>query len=105
MSCCFDHGWDAWESREQELLWGGTGPSYVAGGDPLYYHKMVSFNYLKRETEKAYLVSLQGGQTQWIPKKICREFNEEEGYVYVHKSTYSKILEDKPKRPSIRGYG
>ncbi len=100
MSDCFDHEMDAWESQEQEQLWGETrGPrpreirkplyeNYSHDrddfrGDPLYYHTKVRIHGIIRKSDKAYLFQLPEGEELWIPISLCKELEEESVYVYT----------------------
>ena len=86
MSDCFDHGFDAWESQEQEQLWGETrGPSYPSKSfipNPLYYHTKIDFIDIVSESERAILFEFPEKKVQWIPRKLCRALKK--STVYVH---------------------
>lgn len=98
MSDCFDHCLDAYEDlgcqiSEGEFVGFGRGRSRSTSApyDPLFYHSKVIFDRVYAESEKSYCLIIQG-ESIWIPKKICRKFNLESKTVYVHSSTYVKIL-------------
>ena len=94
MSDCFDHAFDAHQSREDALLWGMGEPRSQFKRDPLFYHRCITFEHLITETEKAYLFCIKGTEV-WLPKKICRQLSTEENQVYVHRKTYGEIIRRK----------
>lgn len=98
MSDCFNHCLDAYEDLGRQISDGefvgfgkGRSRSTSAPYDPLFYHSKVSFDRVCAESEKSYNLLIQGHRI-WIPKKICRKFDLEKMTVYVHTSTYIKII-------------
>ena len=87
MSDCFDHAFDAMESREQAKLWGCSEPSF--NRDPLYYHRLLTFKEIKHNTDKAVLIVTEEGEEQWLPLSICKQLKSTS--VYVHRATYRSI--------------
>ena len=88
MSDCFDHEFDAMESRDMEG-YGCTnprgGPSFSRSSssrDPLYYHDLVDFNSIDHETDKAYFLNTDDG-SYWVPKSLCKNINRAMGEVYI----------------------
>jgi hypothetical protein len=67
--------------------------------DPLYYHAQYHFEEFRYETEKAYLLLIQGKEV-WIPKSIVEKFNLEGLTFFGHKSTMFSIL-SKSRDPEI----
>lgn len=110
MSDCFDHEVDAWESRDWETgedidhSWYGykrtkskfdwkPKESKPFKPDPLYYHTKIRHYGIELETEKAYLLIIYiNGNTQWIPKKLCRFLTEDTVYVYTKFLIEEKVL-------------
>lgn len=102
MSDCFDHELDAWEQylsdEYPEDDDGST--SFQSNGsytrksefvvDPNYYHEDIAFTALKRETDKAYLIT-RCGIDLWIPKKIVRSLDIVNNRMLVHLKTYRSI--------------
>ena len=93
MSDCFDHVVDAFEDWDRGFdegcprACGKRGKSSFSP-DPLYYHRKLHFKAIQAQTEKAYLLRLSDDVGVWVPKSICRHF--EESSVWVHSLTYSK---------------
>lgn len=55
------------------------------GYDPLFYHDRVRFNRMVNTTEKAVQLELPDGMWIWVPRSVCR--NWEEGAVWIHRKT------------------
>lgn len=83
-----DHELQAYESTEWDYESSHSEP-FVR--DRNFYHMWVTFDFIARETEKSYLIVVQGETNLWIPKKIVRGI--EENRILVHKNTYLDILD------------
>ena len=86
MSDIFDHGYDALESR------GNDGwPTSNFKKDKLFYYSKISFDSIGGFTQKSIGLN-KGDDFIWVPRKICKNLDEDDKTVYVHTEIFNKII-------------
>jgi hypothetical protein len=92
MSDTFDHEGDAWEDYDRRF--DDADCSRTSQGsftrNSLFYHQKVRFIRITAETEKAVQLELTDLHLVWVPKSVCR--NWQESSVWVHKETFKRSM-------------
>ena len=60
--------------------------------DPLYYHTKVNFDELLEVREKAIRFKINGLKV-WMPKKWCRQLDENNKKVYIWTKVYESNMQ------------
>ena len=60
--------------------------------DPLYYHTKVNFDELLEVREKAIRFKINGLKV-WMPKKCCRQLDENNKKVYICTKVYESNMQ------------
>ena len=64
---------------------------YPRGEGRDYYHRWVPIDGIRRSTEKAVLIEMNG-VPMWVPKSIIRDTSEHGTNILVHGGVFAKIL-------------
>lgn len=100
MSDCFDHALDAFDSMGQDHidtpLYKNKSSYSCDNYDPLHYHRKHRVKLIQA-TEKAYQFEDSKG-VFWVAKKLCKQFKEKKGTVYIWKQADIKYsTQEKPQ--------